>query len=133
MFRKFCKTPLAWLQVRREKTRLAVALAEIAFADVLMFVQLGLNDALYDSAANFHNTLRGDLFIINPQSESGGAGRYTSGIFNSSRKSPPSTLSRVGDGWSNDENILNRIKLYCLTGWRMVEELPILVSGRDFI
>lgn len=84
MFRKFRKTPLAWLQVRREKTRLAVALAEIAFADVLMFVQLGLNDALYDSAANFHNTLRGDgdLFIINPQSESGGAGRYTSGIFN---------------------------------------------------
>lgn len=69
MFRKFRKTPLAWLQVRREKTRLAVALAGIAFADVLMFVQLGLNDALYDSAANFHNTLRGDLFIINPQSE----------------------------------------------------------------
>jgi putative ABC transport system permease protein len=34
-----------------------------------MFVQLGLNDALYDSAANFHNTLRGDLFVINPQSE----------------------------------------------------------------
>lgn len=70
MFRKlFRKTPLAWLQVRREKTRLAVALAGIAFADVLMFVQLGLNDALYDSAANFHNTLRGDLFLINPQSE----------------------------------------------------------------
>lgn len=69
MFRKFRKTPLAWLQVRREKTRLAVALAGIAFADVLMFVQLGLNDALYDSAANFHNTLRGDLFVINPQSE----------------------------------------------------------------
>jgi ABC-type sugar transport system ATPase subunit len=69
MFRKFRKTPLAWLQVRREKTRLAVALAGIAFADVLMFVQLGLNDALYDSAANFHNTLQADLFLINPQSE----------------------------------------------------------------
>ncbi|NJN56787.1 MAG: FtsX-like permease family protein [Leptolyngbyaceae cyanobacterium SL_5_9] len=63
------KTPLAWLQVKREKSRLVVALAGIAFADVLMFVQLGLNDSLYDSAANFHNSLRGDLFIVNPISE----------------------------------------------------------------
>jgi putative ABC transport system permease protein len=63
------KTPVAWLQVKREKSRLIVALAGIAFADVLMFVQLGLNDALYDSAANFHHSLEGDLFIVNPISE----------------------------------------------------------------
>ena len=37
----FRKTPLAWLQVTREKTRLAVAIAGIAFADILIFVQLG--------------------------------------------------------------------------------------------
>jgi hypothetical protein len=36
----FRKTPLAWLQVKRE-TRLVVALAEIAFADLLMFIQMG--------------------------------------------------------------------------------------------
>lgn len=67
--RRSRKTPLAWLQVKREKNRLAIALAGIAFADVLMFVQLGLNDSLYDSAANFHNSLQGDLFITNPISE----------------------------------------------------------------
>ena len=60
----FRKTPLAWLQVKREKTRLAVALAGIAFADVLMFVQMGLKDALYDSAASPYAPLQGDLFII---------------------------------------------------------------------
>ncbi|MBD2033465.1 FtsX-like permease family protein [Leptolyngbya sp. FACHB-321] len=60
----FRKTPLAWLQVKREKTRLAVALAGIAFADVLMFVQMGLKDALYDSAASPYAPLQADLFII---------------------------------------------------------------------
>lgn len=63
------KTPLAWLQVRREKTRLAVALAGIAFADVLMFVQLGFQNALYDSSVKLHYALQGDLFIINPLSD----------------------------------------------------------------
>ena len=63
------KTPLAWLQVKREKNRLAVALAGIAFADLLMFVQMGLNETLYDSAAMIQDSLHGDLFVINPISE----------------------------------------------------------------
>jgi putative ABC transport system permease protein len=69
MLKIFRRTPLAWLQVKREKQRLAVALAGIAFADVLMFVQLGLNDTLYESAASIQNLLQGDLFLINPISE----------------------------------------------------------------
>ncbi|GAQ00020.1 ABC transporter permease DevC [Leptolyngbya sp. NIES-2104] len=63
------KTPLAWLQVKREKNRLAVALAGIAFADLLMFVQMGLNETLYNSAAMTQDSLHGDLFVINPISE----------------------------------------------------------------
>lgn len=69
MLKLFRRTPLAWLQVKREKQRLAVALAGITFADVLMFVQLGLNDTLYESAASIQNLLHGDLFLINPISE----------------------------------------------------------------
>lgn len=42
----FRKTPLAWLQVTREKTRLIVAIAGIAFADLLMFIQMGFEGAL---------------------------------------------------------------------------------------
>ncbi|MBE9214076.1 FtsX-like permease family protein [Plectonema cf. radiosum LEGE 06105] len=68
MLRKlFRRTPLAWLQLKKEKTRLAVALAGIAFADMLMFVQLGLLDALFDSATKPHQTLQADLVLINPQ------------------------------------------------------------------
>jgi putative ABC transport system permease protein len=66
----FRKTPLAWFQLMKEKTRLAVALAGIAFADMLMFVQLGLVDALFDSATQPHQNLQADLVLINPQFQS---------------------------------------------------------------
>ena len=67
MFDKFQKSPLAWLQLMKEKTTLLVAVAGIAFADVLMFVQLGLLDGLYDSATNPHRKLQADLVITNRQ------------------------------------------------------------------
>jgi putative ABC transport system permease protein len=71
MFRKlFRKTPLAWLQLKREPTRLAVALAGIAFADVLIFFQLGLTEGLFDSVTKPYSALQGDLFLINPLFES---------------------------------------------------------------
>ena len=62
------KIPLAWLQLSREKMRLFVALAGIGFADILMFMQLGFRDALFDSAVTLHKELQGDIFIISPQS-----------------------------------------------------------------
>lgn len=68
MLAKFLrKTPLAWLQLKKEKTRLAVALAGIAFADMLMFVQLGILDSLFDSSTQAHQNLQADLVLINPQ------------------------------------------------------------------
>lgn len=76
MFAKlFRKTPLAWFQLKREKTRLAVALAGIAFADILMFFQLGMLDALFDSVVKPYAALQGDLFLINPLFESLGTVR----------------------------------------------------------
>ena len=71
MFRKLLKkTPLAWLQLKREKSRLAVAIAGIAFADILIFFQLGLTDGLFDSVTKPYSALKGDLFLINPLFES---------------------------------------------------------------
>jgi putative ABC transport system permease protein len=55
---------LAWLQLRREKVRLAVALAGVAFAVILMFMQLGFMDALLRSAVNVHRQLRADLVLV---------------------------------------------------------------------
>ncbi len=69
------KTPLAWFQLKREKTRLAIALAGIAFADILMFFQLGMLDALFDSVVKPYTALQGDLFLINPLFESLGTVR----------------------------------------------------------
>jgi putative ABC transport system permease protein len=62
--------PLAWLQLSREKLRLAIALAGIAFAVILMFMQLGFQAALYDSATRFHQSLKADLILINTRSKS---------------------------------------------------------------
>ena len=61
------KIPLSWLQLVREKPRLLVALAGIGFADILMFMQLGFQAALFDSATQMHQNLRGDLMLMNPQ------------------------------------------------------------------
>ncbi|MEO0409169.1 MAG: ABC transporter, partial [Cyanobacteria bacterium P01_A01_bin.135] len=63
----FKKTPLAWLQVTRERTRLAVAIAGIAFADMLIFLQMGFEGALYDAAIQPHRNLQADLVLTNPQ------------------------------------------------------------------
>jgi putative ABC transport system permease protein len=62
------KIPLSWLQLTREKTRLVVALSGIAFADILMFMQVGFRDALYYSNVRMHSSLRGDIILINNQS-----------------------------------------------------------------
>src|SRR5215470_14996658 len=57
---------LAWLQLRRQKVRFAVAIAGVAFAVVLMFMQLGFQDALFRSAVNVHQRLKGELFFLHP-------------------------------------------------------------------
>jgi putative ABC transport system permease protein len=62
-FKFLKKTPLAWNQLMKEKTRLLVAIAGIGFADILIFFQLGLMDALYDGATQAHYLLNADLVV----------------------------------------------------------------------
>ncbi|MGB3263343.1 MAG: ABC transporter permease DevC [Microcoleus sp.] len=62
------KIPLAWAQLTREKMRLVIALAGIGFADLLMFMQFGFRDALFESSVSFHSQLQGDIFITSTQS-----------------------------------------------------------------
>ena len=63
----FRKTPLAWRQLMKEKTRLLVAVAGITFADMLIFIQMGFESALFDAAIQPHRNLQADLLLINPQ------------------------------------------------------------------
>ena len=65
----FKKIPLAWLQLTREKPRLLIALSGIAFADILMFMQLGFREALFNSNVRLHDSLDADIVLINPQSD----------------------------------------------------------------
>jgi heterocyst specific transport system permease protein len=61
------RVPLAWLQLMQEKSRLVVALAGVAFAVVLVSMQLGFRTAMYESAVRYHERLRYDLVMINPR------------------------------------------------------------------
>jgi putative ABC transport system permease protein len=63
------RIPLAWLQLTHEKLRLAAALAGIAFAVILMMLQLGFAAALIDSAVLVYGRLNADLFLVSPNFE----------------------------------------------------------------
>ncbi|MBF2009388.1 MAG: FtsX-like permease family protein [Chlorogloeopsis fritschii C42_A2020_084] len=63
-------TPVAWLQLARNKIRSLVAIAGIGFIVILMFMQLGFQDALYSSATQVHRNLQGDLFLVSSQYKS---------------------------------------------------------------
>lgn len=61
------RTPLGWRQLSHQPSRLLVALAGVAFADILIFTQLGFQGALYNSATRLHRSLNADIILINPQ------------------------------------------------------------------
>ncbi|HEY9627233.1 MAG TPA: ABC transporter permease DevC [Coleofasciculaceae cyanobacterium] len=61
------RTPLGWLQLSHERGRLLVALAGIAFADVLMFMQLGFQSSLYDSNTRVNRAMLADVILISPK------------------------------------------------------------------
>lgn len=63
------RTPLGWLQLSREKNRLLVALSGIAFADILMFMQMGFQSALYDSNTALNRSLNTDIVLISPNAQ----------------------------------------------------------------
>ncbi|MGL5074551.1 MAG: ABC transporter, partial [Waterburya sp.] len=62
------KVPLAWLQLTHHKGRFLVTLAGVAFAVILMFMQLGFQDALFEDAITIHKTFKADLILISPKS-----------------------------------------------------------------
>ncbi|WP_216902890.1 ABC transporter permease DevC [Synechococcus sp. CCY 9618] len=64
------KIPLAWLLLTRQPMRLAVALAGIGFAGLLMFIQLGFRDALFDSSVTVHKMFDTDLVLLSPRTTS---------------------------------------------------------------
>lgn len=70
MFKR--KIPLAWKILTREKLRLLTALSGISFAVILMFMQLGFQNALYDSNTRLNRALNADIVLLSSQARNMG-------------------------------------------------------------
>lgn len=62
------RAPIGWLQLRHRPMRLVVALSGIAFAVLLILMQLGFRAALFDSAVRFHERFDYDIALFSPDS-----------------------------------------------------------------
>jgi putative ABC transport system permease protein len=62
------RIPLAWYNLRHERSRLLVATAGVTFAVLLMFMNLGFLGALINTTSNFYEQFNGDIFLVSPQS-----------------------------------------------------------------
>ena len=61
------RTPLGWLQLKHDKLRFLTALSGIAFADILIFMQLGFMNALYTANTQYPRKIKGDIVLISTQ------------------------------------------------------------------
>jgi putative ABC transport system permease protein len=62
------RLPLGWLQLKHKPLRLIVALSGIAFAVLLIMMQLGFRSALFESAVRFHERFDYDIALFSPDS-----------------------------------------------------------------
>jgi putative ABC transport system permease protein len=60
------RTPLGWLQLVHHPLRFAMAIAGVAFAVVLVFMQLGFMNMLFDTTVMFHRQIKADIVLVNP-------------------------------------------------------------------
>ena len=57
------RLPIGWLQLAHSRTRLMAALAGVGFANILVFVQLGILGSLNDSTIAPYTLFEGDIMI----------------------------------------------------------------------
>lgn len=107
---------LAWRQLRYEPARLAAALSGVVFATLLIFMQIGFMNALFDSAVLVQNSLRADLFLMHRTTEA----LWRSASFPRARLAQALALPEVervtplyvaNVPWKNPETGLNRTLL----------------------
>ena len=75
----FGRLPIGWLQLTHSRTRFAAALAGVAFANVLVFVQLGIMNSIATATLRPYGFLNADIMISasdsNALSEGGNVAR----------------------------------------------------------
>jgi putative ABC transport system permease protein len=67
MMKALSPVPLAWLNLTHQKRRLFVSLAGVAFAVVLMFMEMGFWNALLDGVVALIQTFNADLVLVNKE------------------------------------------------------------------
>ncbi|MEA5621016.1 ABC transporter permease DevC [Cronbergia sp. UHCC 0137] len=60
------QSSLAWSQLSHQKMRLLVAMGGIAFANILIFMQLGFRQLFTSGATLLPESFKGDLFLLHP-------------------------------------------------------------------
>jgi putative ABC transport system permease protein len=60
------RVPLAWNNLTHDRRRLLLAVGGVGFAVLLMFLQLGFRNALFDSTVAFLESLDADLIVVSP-------------------------------------------------------------------
>jgi putative ABC transport system permease protein len=63
------RTPLGFLQLTHNKTRFAVACAGVGFAVVLVFMQLGFMNMLFDATVQIHKRFKADLVVMSSEAQ----------------------------------------------------------------
>ncbi|MEM7349864.1 MAG: ABC transporter permease [Acidobacteriota bacterium] len=63
------KTPLAWLSLIHDRRRLLASIAGVSFATLLMVIELGFLNAIYDSSTLIIDHLDADLLMVSRQKD----------------------------------------------------------------
>jgi putative ABC transport system permease protein len=84
------RLPIGWLQLIHNRTRLIAAIGGVTFANVLIFMQLGFMNALFETSVFTHRSLRTDIVLV-------------SSDFRSLREANPLPRSRMYQALSHPE------------------------------
>jgi putative ABC transport system permease protein len=60
------KILVGWLQLKKEKVRFAVAVVGVAFAVILVMMQIGFRDSLLDTSLRYHELGIYDIALVSP-------------------------------------------------------------------
>ncbi|MEO0927423.1 MAG: ABC transporter permease DevC [Cyanobacteria bacterium J06643_13] len=70
LLKRFTKEPpLGWAQLSHQKVRMIVAVSGIAFADILIFMQLGFYNSIFGGVTRLNENLAGDVYIVSSRSK----------------------------------------------------------------
>ncbi len=133
------KIPVGWLQLKKRRSRLAVALAGVSFAVVLILMQLGFRESLFESSVRYHETLEYDIalfshespYLVSPKTFSSRR-LYQAAALDSVESVSPVYIDQAY--WKNPES--HESRFIFLMGFRLTDEVldvPGVVENLDKI